>query len=307
MRRLSNNAIEIDPYDPCYCGSDKKVRFCCRLTGDNGKIARSSPSSCTPPGPQTGLANPRCYARALNDCSTEMSGEHLFSEVTLNLLTGPDGKIVRAGYPWQEEGEVQLLTPSTCKANVLCKRHNNALSSVDATAGRFLKAILRTPDSLRGHEMRVLMLSGDDLERWMLKTLCTHIVVVRKFGDNWEPPVPWLDILWGMKPFPSGCGLYFNQSIGETSPDAPRLGLRVMTCPGTVGPTGTNIQLGPHRFALAMIAPTAQQAPGSALQTQYYRPTDFVINFGKSEVVYIFGWADSVSPRRIGMSWAPNA
>ncbi|MGD0826072.1 MAG: hypothetical protein ABR908_15905, partial [Terriglobales bacterium] len=68
-----------------------------------------------------------------------MSGEHLFSEVTLDLLAGPDGKIVRAGYPWQEEDEVQLLTPSTCKANVLCKRHNNALSSVDATAGRFLK------------------------------------------------------------------------------------------------------------------------------------------------------------------------
>src|SRR5258708_35281563 len=105
MRRLSNNAIEIDPYDPCYCGGDKKVRFCCGLAGDDGKIARSSPSNCAPPDPQTGLANPRCYARALNDCSTAMSGEHLFSEVTLNLLTGPDGKIIREGYPWQEEGE----------------------------------------------------------------------------------------------------------------------------------------------------------------------------------------------------------
>jgi hypothetical protein len=51
-------------------------------------------------------------------------------------------------------------------------------------------------------------------------------------------PKPWLDILWDMKPFPSGCGLYFNQGVGESSPDAPRLGLRVMTCPGIVGPTG---------------------------------------------------------------------
>jgi hypothetical protein len=109
-----------------------------------------------------------------------------------------------------------------------------------------------------------------------------------------------------MKPFPSGCGLYFNQSIGETSPDAPRLGLRVMTCPGIAGSTGTSIQLGAHRFALAMIAPTAQQAPGSALQTQYYRPTDFVINFGNSEVLYCFGWADPVAPRRIGMTWVPS-
>jgi len=306
MRRLSNNAIEIDPYDPCYCGGDKKVRFCHPL-GKNREITRPFPSNCKPPGPPTGLANPRCYARALNDCSTEMSGEHLFSEVMLNLLTGPDGKVVRTGYPWQEEGEVQSLTPSTCKANVLCKRHNNGLSSIDATAGRFLKAILRAPDFLQSHEIRVLMLSGDDVERWILKTLCAHIVAVRKFGDNWEPPKPWLDILWDMKPFPSGCGLYFNQGVGESSPDAPRLGLRVMTCPGIVGPTGAIIQLGPHQLALAMIAPSFQQTPDSVLQTEYYRPTDFVINFGKSEVVYSFGWADSVTPRRIDMSWAPGA
>jgi hypothetical protein len=92
-----------------------------------------------------------------------MSGEHLFSEVMLNSLTGPDGKVVRTGYPCQEEGEVQSLTPSTCKANVLCKRHNNALSSVDATAGRLLKAILGAPDFLQSHQIRVLMLSGDDV------------------------------------------------------------------------------------------------------------------------------------------------
>ncbi len=78
-----------------------------------------------------------------------MSGEHLFSEVTLNLVAGPDGKIARIGYPWQEEGEVQTLTPQTCKAKVLCKRHNNALSLVDDVAGRFLKAIVNTPEFLR--------------------------------------------------------------------------------------------------------------------------------------------------------------
>jgi hypothetical protein len=56
-----------------------------------------------------------------------------------------------------------------------------------------------------------------------------------------------------------------------------------------------------------MIAPSFQQTPDSVLQTEYSRPTDFVINFGKSEVVYSFGWADSVTPRRIDTSWAPNA
>ena len=307
MRRLGNNAIHIEPYDPCYCGSDKKVKFCCGTSRKRGEISRPLPSSCRPPGPQTRLAHPGCYARQLNDCSTEMSAEHLFSEVTLNLVSGQDGKVARAGYPWQEEGQVQTLTPSNCKANVLCKRHNNALSPVDAAAGRLLKAILNTPDFLRNQELRVLILSGDDVERWILKTLCTHIVAVRRFGSGWQPPVQWLDIVWGMKPFPRGCGLYFNHEVGRSSPDAVRLGLRVLTCPGATGASGGIVQLCGYEFALAMIAPSLEQTPDSALVPKYYRPSDFVITYGKSEVVYSFGWADQAVPQRISVSWAPNA
>jgi hypothetical protein len=177
VRRLNDNTIHIDAYDPCFCGKDKKVKFCHPM-GKRKEIPRPSPSNCIPPGPRTGFALSSCYARGLNDCSKDISGEHLFSEVTLNLVAGKDGKVSRTGYPWQEEGELQSLTPSNCKANVLCKRHNNALSPVDAAMGLFLKAILDTPNFLRNQELRVLMLSGDDLERWILKTLCTHIVAV---------------------------------------------------------------------------------------------------------------------------------
>jgi hypothetical protein len=53
--------------------------------------------------------------------------------------------------------------------------------------------------------------------------------------------------------------------------------------------------------------PPSHGSTSCGLQTEYYRPTDFVINFGKAEVVYSFGRADSVTPRRIDMSWAPNA
>ena len=217
MRRLSNNSIQIDSYDPCFCGRNKKVRFCHPI-GKRIEIPRPSPSNCTPPGRQTGFSHPGCYARGLRDCSTEISGEHLFSEVTLNLVAGRDGKVSRTGYPWQEEGELQTLTPSTCKADVLCKRHNNALSPVDAAIGRFLKAILNAPDFLRNQDLRVLMLSGDDLERWILKTLCTHIVAVRKFGSAWEPPVPWLDILWGMRPFPRVAACTSMMRSGDLHP-----------------------------------------------------------------------------------------
>lgn len=304
MRRLSDNRIEIEPYDPCYCGGDKRVKFCHPVR--NGQIQRPSASNCKPPGPPTGIARAGCYAAQLNDCSDEMSGEHLFSEAVLNLLVGADGKVVRAGYPWQEDGEFQSLTPATCKANVLCKRHNNALSPLDSTAGTFLRAILKTPEFLQNHDLRVLILSGDDLERWILKTLCTHILVTRKFGENWKPPLDWLEILWGMKPFPEGCGLYFNHEVGQSTPDTAKLALHVLTCNGIVGASGAIVELAAHRFALAMVPPNPQQTSDSALVSKFYRPSDFVITCGKREVVYSFGWEASVVPRRIGISWAPN-
>src|SRR5271170_4997379 len=54
VRRLSDNRIEIEPYDPCYCGGDKKVKFCHPVR--NGQIQRPSASNYKPPGPQTGIA-----------------------------------------------------------------------------------------------------------------------------------------------------------------------------------------------------------------------------------------------------------
>src|SRR5579872_2728176 len=106
MRRTNDNAIQIEPYDPCFCGSDKKVKFC-HPVGKNGAIPRPLASNCKPPSPKTGIARTGCYARQPNDCGAEMSGEHLFSETILNLLTGADGKLIRAGYPWQANGEFQ--------------------------------------------------------------------------------------------------------------------------------------------------------------------------------------------------------
>jgi hypothetical protein len=159
---------------------------------------------------------------------------------------------------------------------------------------------------LQNHDLRVLILSGDDLERWMLKTLCTHILVTGKFGPNWEPPLEWIEILWSMKPFPPGCGLYFNHQMGQSTPDAAKLAFRVLTSPGIVGSTGAIVELAAHQFALAMVPPNPHQASDSALIPKYYHPSDFVITYGKREVVYSLGWDTPVVPRRIGISWAPN-
>jgi hypothetical protein len=148
--------------------------------------------------------------------------------------------------------------------------------------------------------------SGDDIERWILKTLCTHLVVTGKFGGDWEPPLEWLQILWGMKPFASHCGLYFNQKLGEVRPDVKKVAFRVLTSPSVAGASGAVVELGAYEFALALIPPDPKQSIDSALNPQYYRPSDFVVKCGQHEVVYAFGWNDPVLPIRVGISWEPK-
>jgi len=125
--------------------------------------------------------------------------------------------------------------------------------------------------------------------------------------QDWEPPLEWLEILWGMKPFPPGCGLYFNREVGQTAPDMAKLALRALTSPGIAGATGAMVELGPYQFGLAMVRPNPQQDPDSVLNPKYYRPSDFVITYGKREVVFSLGWEARVAPQRIGVSWAPNS
>lgn len=84
-----------------------------------------------------------------------------------------------------------------------------------------------------------------------------------------------------------------------------QLKFRVLTSPGFDGPSGAIVDLTGYQFALAMIAPNTEQVSESVLVPKYYRPSDFVISYGKSEVVYSFGWAEPVTPQRIGISWAP--
>jgi len=84
------------------------------------------------------------------------------------------------------------------------------------------------------------------------------------------------------------------------------MSFRVLTCPGSVEPSGAIAELAGYQFALAMIPPNPTQTSDSVLVPKYYRPSDFVISHEQSEVVFSFGWAVPVVPQRIGISWAPG-
>lgn len=135
-RRLMH--INIDPDGPCPCDSGKPASRCCFPHGE-----LRPPPQCknSPKLPRTGLSHPGCYASALQDCSTDLTGEHYVTRKLLMLLAGDENRISALGFPWWSTPK--LLTPANLESRILCGRHNSALSGLDEIAGRFFEFILR--------------------------------------------------------------------------------------------------------------------------------------------------------------------
>jgi hypothetical protein len=154
-----------------------------------------------------------------------MSREHCVSEIALREISGDPGggTIEVCGLPWLNGGTRTLPTASLT-ARVLCKRHNEALSGLDARAAECVRGLDAIHDGFGDGQAATQVVDGDLLERWMLKTLCGSLAsenMVNQVGDRvpgWQPSREWLDILYGQAPFRRGCGLYLARTNTEPTP-----------------------------------------------------------------------------------------
>jgi hypothetical protein len=203
--------------DPCVCGSGKILKDCCLAQRVDTK----------PKGRRTGLSNPKCYARALSDCSPKISREHFFSESILELWDEA-GLATVIGVPAINGGAPTELNIRGIRPKVLCKRHNNCLSGLDSLALKFFEFLLeRTPQE------QFLLINGYELERWFLKVMCGMVAagfVSNARGEqliDWSPPSAWLEILYGNSYVSDDCGLTFLTNIKATAQNG-RLQLQTM-------------------------------------------------------------------------------
>ncbi len=167
--------ISVGRNDPCPCGSDRKAKHC--LPSSPGKVHPDAVAT-HPPSPRTNHAHPDCYASALFDCCAEISLEHFGTRSLQNQLH-PEGMARASGFDSRDPNRTRALPVDVLRAaNVLCRRHNSALSPLDRVGLRLGSAlqrlVLRPPDSTRAVERVHLMVNGHDVERWMLKQLLGH-------------------------------------------------------------------------------------------------------------------------------------
>ena len=190
--------------DPCTCGSGLRVIDCCFKSIDT-----------QPPPPKTHYSHRKCFARALGDCSKSISREHFFSQGVLELV----GETLHVSAPcFRPDGK--SLKATALASNILCTRHNNALSPLDALAKKFFRfALGRT-------EHEALIIRGTDLEKWLLKLMCGLIATghgetstgVKIVGL--QPPLAALHTLFGALDLPPGGGLRVLEKPGRSLVDA---------------------------------------------------------------------------------------
>ena len=138
--------------------------------------------------------------------------------ISNNILAGFEhNKTIKiVGLPWQKHETYNLFSRKALVSNILCTKHNEMLSPFDSEMGRFINAIKDFDGDFNNENPKseIAVFSGENLEKWMLKTACAFIAaeLILANGNKVRCIMKddYVDILFNNKPFPSSWGLYFK-------------------------------------------------------------------------------------------------
>lgn len=163
-----------------------------------------------------------CWAASLGDCRGKISREHYVSSCLF-----PSGKAIVKGFHWCRE-ETKVIGIQSLTRNILCERHNNALSELDSAMLGFFNTLressklteIRSKLRQTRWKLHHFEVNGALLERWLLKTLINISFGQNlRFGDTQEPPgVPPKDLVlitFGESEFVGFAGMYISVRLGE--------------------------------------------------------------------------------------------
>jgi hypothetical protein len=150
----------------------------------------------------------KCCAEVLGDCSSG-SGEHPISQGIFE-----QDMIYVEGPAWLKD-QRKVLPKASLVAGILCEKHNNDTSHLDAIASKVAAA---TRTLFTSNTETALTIDGFDYERWCLKSLINLAVSGwMKDGKAGPPPKEYVEIVFRNRKLKSDAGLYvFHELTGIT-------------------------------------------------------------------------------------------
>lgn len=287
---------------PCPCGSSKPGRECCY----SGLNWHKSPTVLGLKDLPLKSVIGKCYMRELRSCDGVISSEHLVSESILLLLKG-DGDFSVSGLPWLLHGETKFLGVKNLTANCLCSKHNSALSPLDDAALYFFTA-LKSCLEREAQSMRYII-SGHDLERWLLKTakaLATSKNLARgrqRLSGAFATDIQVLDMLDDPKSWPEGAGLYCVMYEGDLTQNHNRFQLAPYTN-SQDELSGLGVSIMGLNFVLMLEPPNLSLSPH--LQRAKFRPSQIMISFPSSKNWISISWIDEKRHADLSLKFLRN-
>lgn len=174
----------------------------------------------------------RCWAQALDDCSDQISREHLVSSITwpgVDRESRDSHPITAQGGVYRDgtidtsvpEGFVRHHTVANLTKKVLCTHHNRALSECDVGAGNLARALdefwatcLKRPYDTLSYTKKRFVVDMRPVERWFLKSAINFATEkdgepIGAFDAPPGLPAPELvDVVFGRCAPPEGVGLW---------------------------------------------------------------------------------------------------
>jgi hypothetical protein len=270
----------------CPCGLNKTARLCCFAGNGWNKPPAILGLKTLPKASSVA----KCYMKDLGSCIAPISGEHIISESVIRVLMA-DGDFSVSGLPWLAAGEEKILPPQSLRANCLCTKHNSALSPLDDAAKYFFASLKSYLESDEGS--RHALVSGHDIERWLLKTAKAAAVSKNlarggeRLSGAFSRDTAILDMLDDPQKWPEGAGLHCTMNTGDTAINRPRFQLQpLMNGQEDIEALTLNI-LG-IGFALLLEPPDESKYP--FLRGARYRPEKIVISYPSSTNWLTLSW-----------------
>jgi hypothetical protein len=242
-----------------------------------------------------------------------MSSEHAISRTLLEMMsrqTAGRGVFVN-GPAWKS----RWLPVRALGSNVLCKRHNEALSIFDSRFARFADKVRQLGREIGTKDQTpwLFAIHGHDVERWLLKALCAVTAgghAARPDGKRYVREVPerWVRILFGAEPMPPTWGLYLDARIGQPliEPGAQNVSLAPISNIGRV--VGIEAHVFGWPLLLAVSSVDLQHARGALTPTSMYRPALVQVPVADGFKQFYFHWEpDDRSPPQIELAGYPVA
>jgi hypothetical protein len=236
-------------------------------------------ASVQPRPPATGQNQNACYLGHTKDCAGGISGEHHISEIVLEQLSEPGVAI--DGVFWLRSGERKVVGINSLTANILCARHNSALSALDT--GQFLRTVKRIHASLDtkspSRKRLASIVSGEALEQWILKVACGLFYSKIAFYDRQQIANDHAiensiiaEGLFSKRWFPN-CGLYMRAAIGQRVAGVNAISMAPATSVSEKRYVGVRVNIIGLEFAV-IFDPRGANPTQLASEGWRFRPTD---------------------------------